>query len=106
MLPYVLGVTGASAQPLAERALQLLLQRERTIHLVLSRGAHEVFRAEQGLSIPVEPQKQEEFWREHLKVSTGELICHRWKDQSAAIASDAARPARCSCASPSGAPRQ
>ena len=91
MLPYVLGVTGASAQPLAERALQLLLQRERTIHLVLSRGAHEVFRAEQGLSIPVEPQKQEAFWREHLKVSTGELICHRWNDQSAALASGSFR---------------
>ena len=91
MLPYVLGVTGASAQPLAERALQLLLLRGRTIHLVLSRGAHEVFRAEQGLSIPVDPDKQSRFWREHLGVSTGELICHRWNDQSAAIASGSFR---------------
>ena len=91
MLPYVLGVTGASAQPLAERALQLLLLRGRTIHLVLSRGAHEVFRAEQGLSIPVDPDKQSQFWREHLGVSTGELICHRWNDQSAPIASGSSR---------------
>ena len=91
MLPYVLGVTGASAQPLAERALQLLLLRGRTIHLVLSRGAHEVFRAEQGLSIPVDPDKQSQFWREHLGVSTGELICHRWNDQSAPIASGSFR---------------
>ena len=45
MYPYVLAVTGASAQPLAERALQLLLQRGRAVHLVLSHGAHEVFRA-------------------------------------------------------------
>ena len=51
MHPYVLAVTGASAQPLAERALQLLLQRGRSVHLVLSHGAHEVFRAEQGLSL-------------------------------------------------------
>ena len=50
MHPYVLAVTGASAQPLAERALQLLLQRGRSVHLVLSHGAHEVFRAEQGLT--------------------------------------------------------
>ena len=57
MLPYVLAVTGASAQPLAERALQRLLERERTVHLVLSRGAHEVFRAEQGLSVPVDPDQ-------------------------------------------------
>ena len=91
MLPYVLGVTGASAQPLAERALQLLLQRGRSIHLVLSRGAHDVFRAEQGLSIPVDPEKQQVFWRDHLEVSTGELICHRWNDQSAAIASGSFR---------------
>ena len=47
MHPYVLAVTGASAQPLAERSLQLLLANGRKVHLVLSRGAHEVFRAEQ-----------------------------------------------------------
>ncbi|WP_413440077.1 flavin prenyltransferase UbiX [Synechococcus sp. MIT S1220] len=91
MRPYVLGVTGASAQPLAERALQLLLNRGRTVHLVLSRGAHEVFRAEQGLRIPVDPLTQQMFWREHLGVTHGELICHRWNDQSACIASGSFR---------------
>ena len=34
MHPYVLAVTGASAQPLAERTLQLLLQAGRSVHLV------------------------------------------------------------------------
>ena len=48
MHPYVLAVTGASAQPLAERTLQLLLQAGRSVHLVLSRGAYAVFQAEQG----------------------------------------------------------
>ena len=78
MHPYVLAVTGASAQPLAERALQLLLQRGRSVHLVLSHGAHEVFRAEQSLTIPVDPLKQREFWRERLSVEGGQLTCHRW----------------------------
>ena len=87
MHPYVLGVTGASATPLATRALQLLLQRGRSVHLVISRGAHEVFRAEQGLTIPVDPLRQIEFWREQLEVTSGELVCHRWNDQSAPIAS-------------------
>ena len=41
MHPYVLAVTGASAQPLAERTLQLLLQADRSVHLVLSRGARQ-----------------------------------------------------------------
>ena len=91
MHPYVLAVTGASAQPLAERALQLLLRRGRDVHLVLSRGAHEVFRAEQGLRIPVAPDEQERFWREHLKESAGGLVCHRWNDQSASIASGSFR---------------
>lgn len=91
MLPYVLAVTGASAQPLAERSLLRLLQQERAVHLVLSRGAHEVFRAEQGLSIPVEPEQQERFWRERLQVNSGSLQCHRWNDQAASIASGSYR---------------
>jgi len=91
MHPYVLAVTGASAQPLAERALLRLLERDRSVHLVLSRGAHEVFRAEQGLSVPVEPEQQERFWRDRLQVRSGHLQCHRWNDQAASIASGSYR---------------
>ena len=85
--PYVLGVSGASAQPLAERALQLLLQQERSVHLIMSRGAHEVWLAEQSIQVPVDPELQERFWRSRLNVQTGSLICHRWGDQAATIAS-------------------
>ena len=91
MHPYVLAVTGASAQLLAERALLRLLQQERSVHLVLSRGAHEVFRAEQGLSVPVEPEQQARFWRDRLQVNSGTLQCHRWNDQAASIASGSYR---------------
>ena len=91
MHPYVLAVTGASAQLLAERALLRLLQQERSVHLVLSRGAHEVFRAEQGVSVPVEPEQQERFWRDRLQVNSGTLQCHRWNDQAASIASGSYR---------------
>ena len=85
--PYVLGVSGASAQPLAERALQLLLQQDRSVHLIMSRGAHEVWLAEQSINVPVDPALQERFWRSRLNVETGTLICHRWGDQAATIAS-------------------
>ena len=85
--PYVLGVSGASAQPLAERALQLLLQQERSVHLIMSRGAHEVWLAEQSIQVPVDPELQERFWRSRLNVQAGSLICHRWGDQAATIAS-------------------
>ena len=87
MHPFVLGISGASAQPLAERALQLLLLKGHCVHLVISRGAFKVFQAEQGLTIPVSPVQQENFWRDRLDVSEGNLICHRWDDQSASIAS-------------------
>ena len=87
MHPFVLGVSGASAQPLAERALQLLLCKGHNVHLIISRGAFKVFQAEQGITIPVDPVQQEKFWRERLDVSEGQLICHRWNDQSASIAS-------------------
>ena len=85
--PYVLGVSGASAQPLAERSIQLLLQQGRSVHLIMSRGAHEVWLAEQSIQVPVDPELQERFWRSRLNVETGSLICHRWGDQAATIAS-------------------
>ena len=87
MHPFVLGVSGASAQPLAERALQLLLCKGHSVHLIISRGAFKVFQAEQAITIPVDPVQQEKFWRERLDVSEGHLICHRWNDQSASVAS-------------------
>ena len=87
MNPYVIGVTGASAQQIAERSLQLLLRNNREVELIVSRGAYKVWKAESGINIPVSPSKQEAFWRDRLKVNTGSLNCHHWNDNSAAIAS-------------------
>ena len=87
MTPYVIGVSGASAQQLAERTLQWMLRRDFCVHLILSRGAHGVWRAERSISVPVDPKLQERFWRERLGVSEGQLVCHRWDDQSAVVAS-------------------
>ena len=90
-LPYVLAVSGASAQQLAERSLQLLLENDRHVHLILSRGAHEVWSAELEVPVPVEPEAQARFWRDRLKCSKGTLECHRWNDQAASIASGSVR---------------
>ncbi len=86
-LPVVLAVSGASAQPLAQRALQLLLQAGETVEMVTSRGAIGVWQAEMGLRVPSEPQAQEDFWRQRTECAGGRLRCHRWNDQAAAIAS-------------------
>ena len=85
--PYVLAVTGASAQPLAERALSLLLKNNKNIHLILSKGAYKVWKEEMKIEIPNNPIIQEEFWRSRLSVSKGKLTCHEWNDIAASIAS-------------------
>ena len=87
MKPIVLAVTGASAQPLAERSLQLLLKNNYNVHLIISRGAYKVWQSEKDINIPAEPTKQEEFWRDRLEEKNGILKCHRWNDNSADIAS-------------------
>ena len=86
-LPVVLAVSGASSQPLAERALQLLLEDNQSVEMVTSRGAIGVWQAEMGLRVPSEPDAQERFWRERTGCNSGRLHCHRWNDQAAAIAS-------------------
>jgi 4-hydroxy-3-polyprenylbenzoate decarboxylase len=90
-LPIVLAVSGASAQPLAERALQLLLEAGESVELVVSRGALGVWQAELGVRVPSEPEAQEHFWRERTNCHGGSLVCHRWNDQAAAIASGSHR---------------
>ena len=85
--PVVLAVSGASAQPLAQRALQLLLEDGQRVEMITSRGAIGVWQAELGLRVPSEPDAQERFWRQRCGTDAGELRCHRWNDQAAAIAS-------------------
>lgn len=87
----MLAVSGASAQPLAERALQLLLEAGEAVEMVTSRGAIGVWQAEMGLRVPSEPDAQERFWRERTGTVSGSLRCHRWNDQAAAIASGSFR---------------
>jgi 4-hydroxy-3-polyprenylbenzoate decarboxylase len=89
--PVVLAISGASGQPLAQRALQLLLEAGEAVELITSRGAITVWQAELGVRVPAEPEGQEEFWRERTGTASGWLRCHRWNDQAAAIASGSCR---------------
>jgi 4-hydroxy-3-polyprenylbenzoate decarboxylase len=89
--PVVLAISGASGQPLAERALQLLLAGGHSVDLVISRGAITVWQAEQGLQVPADPSAQEHFWRQRSGEQGGVLRCHRWNDQAATIASGSHR---------------
>ena len=89
--PIVLAISGASAQPLAQRALQLLLEAGETVEVVTSKGAIGVWQAELGIRVPLEPRAQEAFWRYRTGMAGGQLRCHRWNDQSVGIASGSFR---------------
>ena len=87
MKSIVLAITGASAMQLGERSIQLLLENNKNVDLILSKGAYEVAKSERKINIPVEPKMQADFWRNKLCVQSGSLKCYRWNDHSASIAS-------------------
>ena len=87
MKSIVLAITGASAMQIGERCIQLLLENDKTVDLILSKGAYEVAKSERNMNIPVESKAQSDFWRNKLRVKSGKLICYRWNDHSASIAS-------------------
>ncbi len=87
MQSIVVAITGASAQILGERSIDLLLNNNYNLDVILSKGAYKVWQSENGIQIPLEMEKQELFWRERLNNSRGKLRCHKWNDNSAPIAS-------------------
>ena len=87
MSSIVIAITGASAMQIGERSIQLLLENNKTVDLILSKGAYEVAKSERNINIPVESTSQADFWRNKLNVETGKLTCFRWNDHSAPIAS-------------------
>jgi 4-hydroxy-3-polyprenylbenzoate decarboxylase len=88
----ILGITGASGLIYAVRALKFLLEADYTIELVASKSTYMVWQAEQEVRMPIEPDQQEQFWREQAGVPTGgKLICHRWGDVGATVASGSFR---------------
>ncbi|NET54957.1 MAG: UbiX family flavin prenyltransferase [Symploca sp. SIO2E6] len=90
--PLILGITGASGLIYAVRALKFLLEADYAIELVASKSTYLVLQAENNLRMPLEPEQQEQFWREQAGVFTGgKLICHRWGDLGATIASGSFR---------------
>lgn len=90
--PLILGITGASGLIYAVRALKFLLAADYAIELVASKSTYMVWQAEQNIRLPAEPDQQEQFWRQQAGVPMGgKLVCHRWGDVGAAIASGSFR---------------
>jgi len=91
MSNIVIAITGASAMQIGERSIQLLLENNRSVDLILSKGAYEVAKSERNINIPVEPNAQRDYWLNKLEVNSGKLKCYRWNDHSASIASGSHR---------------
>jgi flavin prenyltransferase len=90
--PLILGITGASGLIYAARALKFLLEANQPIELVASRAVAQVWQAEHGKRMPIEPEAQALFWREEAGVAqAGSLTCHAWGNVSATIASGSFR---------------
>ena len=87
MPPIIIAVTGASAQLLAEKTIQILLEANHSIEVILSKGAYEVWRSENDILIPLDTNKQETFWRSRTNSNNGCINCHKWNNNSAGIAS-------------------
>ena len=88
----ILGISGASGMIYAVRALKYLLEADYTINLVASRASYMVWQDECNTRVPSEPDLQEEFWRSQAGIlKEGKLICHRWGDVGASIASGSFR---------------
>jgi 4-hydroxy-3-polyprenylbenzoate decarboxylase len=90
--PLIIGVSGASGLIYAVRILKYLLEADYNIDLVASKATYMVWQAENDVRLPVEPELQEEFWRDRAGVlKAGTLRCHRWGDVGATIASGSYR---------------
>jgi 4-hydroxy-3-polyprenylbenzoate decarboxylase len=93
--PIVLGVTGASGQLYAVRAVTALLQAGYAVELVASKAVSQVWQAEHATRIPSDPEQQRHFWLEEAHLNSeflaGSLVCHRWSDLGATIASGSFR---------------
>ena len=88
----ILGISGASGMIYAVRTIKYLLEADYTIDLVASRASYMVWQEETNSRLPGEPDLQEQFWREQSGVEKGgKLICHRWNDVGATIASGSFR---------------
>ncbi|MBE9118359.1 UbiX family flavin prenyltransferase [Lusitaniella coriacea LEGE 07157] len=86
--PIILGVSGASGLIYAVRAVKFLLAADYCVELVASKASYQVWKAEQNISMPPEPDRQEQFWREQAGVEkSGKLRCHRYSNVGAKIAS-------------------
>ncbi len=90
--PLIVGVSGASGLIYAVRTVKYLLQADYAVELVASQAAYQVWQEEYDTQMPGDCQRQAQFWRQICgENELGKLVCHRWQDVGANIASGSFR---------------
>ncbi|WP_071516571.1 flavin prenyltransferase UbiX [Geitlerinema sp. PCC 9228] len=90
--PLIIGVSGASGLIYAVRTVKYLLQADYAVELVASQSAYQVWQEEYDTQMPGDSHRQTQFWRQACGESErGKLVCHRWQDVGANIASGSFR---------------
>ncbi|MSP78864.1 MAG: UbiX family flavin prenyltransferase [Dehalococcoidia bacterium] len=90
---YVIGVTGASGAPYAERLLAALLRAGHSVKLVISAAGERVMAIESGLELRGSLHEKERQWKAFLDIpsGTGELELLANDNYAASIASGSYR---------------
>ena len=86
----VLAITGASGSPYALRLLEVLLRARRTVHLVISPAAGEVFEKEIGHAVEIDPTRfdpHQLLGDRVVGLDFAQLHYHHFRDFHAGIAS-------------------
>ncbi len=91
--PIALAYTGASGIPYGLRLLECLLERKRSVYLMISPAARTVFSMETTLALPELPQEIEEYLTKRYRADAGLLRVFHHQDWTAPLASGSNPPA-------------
>lgn len=87
-----LAITGASGAPYALRLLELLLKAEYRVFVLISSAAKVVFKAEENLSLPAQPEATGAFLTQKYNAKPGQIrVCGK-DEWFAPVASGSAAP--------------
>ncbi|WP_432453166.1 MULTISPECIES: flavin prenyltransferase UbiX [unclassified Agarivorans] len=87
-----LAITGASGVIYAIRVLELLIEKQFTVHLLISSAAKVVIATELGEQWPTAKDKVEQFMQERFKAQKGQILLPGKTDWFSPVASGSAAP--------------
>ena len=69
-------ITSASAIKLRERSIQLLLEKNKSVHFIFRRVDYNVAKSERNINIPLEPNYQNDICLNKFIIKSDKLTCY------------------------------